>query len=650
MTAHSSRTSPSQSLDAFESLLARSAALGDDALADVIASASPPMPSLTLAPFLRAIPDLGQRPVVLDGAIDACLRARGDRALDSVAAELRADHPEFTQEIDLALRLEREMIGTTELAEWIANPDPLTLPMEVGPELDRGRRRYLLQELLGIGAQGCVYLALDLALSSAGHKTWVAVKRLHHPGSRDEAAKARRISHQHVVRPLDAFEDEQGASFSVFEHVPGPTLEAVRQAEPGRFDSRRAAELIIKLASGVQAAHAAGVVHRDLKPSNILMLGAEPKITDFGIAHRLRIGEDRRGNGSLAFVSPQQFQGEPPSPQDDVYSLAAILFWLLTGMYANGSSAPVAGERLSGATPAPPRLRSLRPDLDVDLESICDRGLAFNPQSRYRSADALIADLHAWLGRRPLDWARTPLRRRLSLSFQRHRALWIGGFLAAGFTGLSAAFVVQRIADAEARRLTAELHALNLEHDALKDRDIRARAVGTMFQNTLIQSRPDSAPANWIHAATFLEAFGGAELFGDVTKNQVLWDKRIDFAQLVLQDADKAGRRDTLEPLLIETCLVVWLVRAERGEDALAHIDRISPIWRRLLLPEDPWLSELEVYRAGAAFFAVKPDQENAKAVRAQRLAEAEAAAARVDPLPKPLVLMMQHLRSLKAR
>ncbi|HND54735.1 MAG TPA: hypothetical protein PLV92_20125, partial [Pirellulaceae bacterium] len=47
--------------------------------------------------------------------------------------------------------------------------------------------------------------------------------------------------------------------------------------------------------------------------------------------------------------------GEPPSPQDDVYSLAAILFWLLTGMYANGSSAPVAGERLSGATPAPPR-------------------------------------------------------------------------------------------------------------------------------------------------------------------------------------------------------------------------------------------------------------------------------------------------------
>lgn len=69
-----------------------------------------------------------------------------------------------------------------------------------------------------------------------------------------------------------------------------------------------------------------------------------------------------------------------------------------------------------------------------------------------------------------------------------------------------------------------------------------------------------------------------------------------------------------------------------------------------LLDSDDPWLLELDLYRAGAAYFVPKPDAENYKSLRRERLAEAEIIAARIAPLPKPLTLLMQHLRSLEGK
>ncbi|HEX8877136.1 MAG TPA: serine/threonine-protein kinase [Phycisphaerales bacterium] len=633
----------------FEARLQRVAVLDDDSLSDIIADEAPRGPGLELSLFLRAVPDIRSRPVVLDCAIEVCLESRAILTgnLNAAAEGLAGDYPELREEIEIACRLGSRMLSTTELVEKIANPEPLRLPLEVGPSIGRGRRRYQLQQCLGAGSEGAVYLALDLALSPQGHQTWVAVKRLHAAGSHDEAAKARRVNHENVVRSLDAFDGDHGETFYVFEHVPGGTLQSLRDGTPGRFDARTAVQILIGVASGVQAAHTVGLVHRDLKPGNILMVGGIPKIADFGIAQRVTFEPKGESGGSFAFKSPQQFRDYPASQQDDVYSLGAILFWLLTGSFANGATVAEALARLSGDGSDLPQLRHLRPDLDADLEAICRRALEFEAGARYRSADAMIADMRLWLEHRPLGWSRSPIHRRLGLSVRRHPILWLGGVAAAGFTTLGAMFVVQSMADAEARKQQAELSSLRIEQDVLKDRANRAAIAGTLVQTVLIQSRPDSVASNWINAATFLEAAAGSELFGDAKKNQLLWDKRIDLAEIALERASEAGTRDSLESLLIESSLCVWLIRSERGTEAIEHIDRITPIWRRLLQPEDAWLKELAAYRAGAAVVAVNQADAQADRLRRERLQEAEAAVAKLQVVPRPIELMMERLREL---
>jgi hypothetical protein len=121
----------------------------------------------------------------------------------------------------------------------------------------------------------------------------------------------------------------------------------------------------------------------------------------------------------------------------------------------------------------------------------------------------------------------------------------------------------------------------------------------------------------------------------------VLWDKRIDVALQHLEIADAAGTRDSLESLLMESSLCVWLIRAERGNEALKHIDRIAPIWRSMLKADDPWLKELETYRAGAEFFAVDPNSINALEQRKLKLAKTESLAATLAPMPKPIDLLL---------
>lgn len=645
------RITPEQlaALRRYEARLVEGRWLADDPLSDLVVDGARDLHDLELSMFLQALPEITEREIVLDAAIEVCLNSRKGRcgSLQAAADELTAEYPEFANQIQTALRLGTSMLSTSEVGKKLIDLRYLNLPTEVGPSVGKGRRRYSLQQCLGTGSEGVVYLALDLAFSPPGHQTWVAVKRTHVQGTPDEAAKARRVNHPNVVRAIDSFSGDFGEMFYVFEHVHGGTLENVRNAVSGNFDARRACELIIAIGRGIQAAHAEGLIHRDIKPSNILMATSVPKVADFGVSQQTRTAASHERVGSLAFTSPQKFRNAPPSLQDDVYALGGLLFWLLTGLFPNGQTAMDATSFLASENGRAASLRQHRPDLDQDLESICTRALAFDPSARYRSADALVGDLEKWAARLPLDWANTPLRRRVRLSIQRHPRLWAVacGLAVVGVLGFI--FVFQFISNAESRRLQAELHAANIEYANLKEKSERAIAVGNMFQRTLLQGRPDSVPANWIHATTFLEAASTSNLFGDATSNQILWDKRIDIALQHLEDADETGTRNSLESLLIESSLCVWLIRAERGEDAIKHIDRVMPIWRNMVQPGDAWLKELETYRAGAEFFAVDLNAFDALAQRKAKLAKTEAAAAGLKPLPRPIDLMLVRQKQL---
>src|SRR5205814_1032343 len=171
-------------------------------------------------------------------------------------------------------------------------------------------------------------------------------------------------------------------------------------------EARRAVALMAKVVRAVQYAHGQGILHRDLKPENILLDGrGEPLVSDFSLAKCLEptsnLTRTLTAFGAFDYVAPEQVNPAGAGlgklgPASDVYSLGAILFDLLTGR------PPFLGEHalkvIQQASEKPaPKLRTLVPGLDRDLETICAKSLEREPDARYRSAGALAEDLERWL-------------------------------------------------------------------------------------------------------------------------------------------------------------------------------------------------------------------------------------------------------------
>lgn len=222
-------------------------------------------------------------------------------------------------------------------------PDPLESAPPTSRGLAPGERvfgRYLLRRLLGQGGMGAVWLAWDQRLECevalkflADRLRWdeAALRSL-----REETRRARALTHPGIVRIHDLVEGGGQTAISM-EYVPGGSLHAVRaNRQPPVMLIREILQWLPGMAAALDYAHANGVIHRDLKPSNLLVAaGGAVKIADFGIAQPLAETALRLSqwapSGTLAYMSPQQHFGDPPSPADDVYALGATLYELLTG-------------------------------------------------------------------------------------------------------------------------------------------------------------------------------------------------------------------------------------------------------------------------------------------------------------------------------
>jgi hypothetical protein len=151
-----------------------------------------------------------------------------------------------------------------------------------------------------------------------------------------ETRRARQLTHPNIVRVHDFVEDGDSAAISM-ELVEGETLTVVRLRRENKFlEPADLAPWLPQLASALDYAHGEGrVVHRDLKPSNLMITGdGRLKVTDFGVARGLADSVPRvsmMSAGTLVYMSPQQAMGEDPAPSDDIYSLGATLYELLTG-------------------------------------------------------------------------------------------------------------------------------------------------------------------------------------------------------------------------------------------------------------------------------------------------------------------------------
>jgi formylglycine-generating enzyme required for sulfatase activity len=267
---------------------------------------------------------------------------------------------------------------------------------------------YTLTGVIAKGGMGIVYHGTQLGLNRP------AAVKLMHGWARDnatalvrftiEAEAVARLRHPHVVGVYE-FGEYDGSPFLAMEFLDGGTLEE-RIRRHGRFPPAEAAGLVAVLADAVSAAHAQGVVHRDLKPSNVMFTAAGvPKITDFGLA-RIGGGEVTVSGvmlGTPRYMSPEQAEGRvrETGTATDVWALGCILYRVLTGRLPfDAASDPATIQQVIHSEPLAPR--RLTPDVPRDLETICLKCLEKEPQRRYATADALAADLRAYLDGRPI--------------------------------------------------------------------------------------------------------------------------------------------------------------------------------------------------------------------------------------------------------
>ena len=256
--------------------------------------------------------------------------------------------------------------------------------------------RYRIEQPLGQGGMASVYLAHDEELDRPVALKILADNLAGDATFRDrferEAQLAARLSHPNVVRVFDVGESE-GRPFIVMEYVEGDTL-ADELARHGALEPVRAVGLALQICSGLEAAHASGLVHRDVKPRNLLLRpDGVLKIADFGIARAAestRLTEIGTILGTAAYLAPEQAEGLEETPAADLYSVGAVLYELLTGLvpYAATSLVELLAQQQAGP-PAPIG------GVPASLELAVVRCLEPDPTERPPSAGALAAELTA---------------------------------------------------------------------------------------------------------------------------------------------------------------------------------------------------------------------------------------------------------------
>jgi eukaryotic-like serine/threonine-protein kinase len=268
---------------------------------------------------------------------------------------------------------------------------------------------YRILAEIGRGGMGVVYRAVQL-----GANRDVALKMIlagDRAGAEDiarfrlEAEAVARLQHPNIVAVHEVGE-HAGLPFFSMEFCTGGSL--ANLISQRAVSPQEACGLLLKVARGAAAAHAAGIVHRDLKPQNVLLAAdGTPKITDFGLAKRMSAagaevtaGLTQTGAmlGTPAYMAPEQAFGDSKNvgPESDVYALGAMLYTMLVGRPPFVGPTPL-DTMLKVVTEEPESPRSLRRDVPQDLEVVCMKCLEKDRRKRYRSARELADDLARFL-------------------------------------------------------------------------------------------------------------------------------------------------------------------------------------------------------------------------------------------------------------
>jgi serine/threonine-protein kinase len=210
-----------------------------------------------------------------------------------------------------------------------------------------------------------------------------------------------KLRHRGILPVLDSGED-RGQPYVAMTLVGSSLEQALRKR--GSIAPDEAAHLVIEIARAVDYVHQHGIVHCDLKPSNILLDGEQPLITDFGLSRVLEPDwgldtmDQRRLEGTIPYMAPEQARGEPEKASD-IHALGAILFVLLTGRTPFGSGRRALAKIIHEEAPGP---RQVDPAVPATLDRIVRKCLRKDPSARYETAVQLAAELDRFRRNEPL--------------------------------------------------------------------------------------------------------------------------------------------------------------------------------------------------------------------------------------------------------
>jgi len=283
----------------------------------------------------------------------------------------------------------------------------------IGRDILNGQFQIL--QKIGSGGMGAVYKALQRDMNRM-----VGVKILHPKLAnrkdlvsrfRREARAMSQLTHPNTVKVFLYGELDDGSLYIIMEFLEGKNLNQTVRSE-GPFPLERALPILVQACGALDEAHKAGIIHRDLKPENIFLVQSDtfrdyPKLLDFGLA---KVGERQMRPGSIMltqegmvfgtpeFMSPEQAQGKPLTPASDVYSLAVILYEVLTGKLPFDAKSAMDFIQLHVVgKPIPLNQRVPGRTFPPLLEQIMDRALAKHAEARFASAAELATALQSVL-------------------------------------------------------------------------------------------------------------------------------------------------------------------------------------------------------------------------------------------------------------
>jgi len=258
-------------------------------------------------------------------------------------------------------------------------------PLEAGAQLQKGE--YTVERKLGTGGQATVYLAKHF--QSAGNAQSVALKEFVMPVFPDarvrksvaekfqqEAAMLSRLAHPQIVKLLDVFVEDHRA-YLVLERIQGNTLKGV-VIQRGVLFEGEVAKLALQMCDILLYLHNQNppVIHRDFTPDNLMLYEGKLFLIDFSVAQQIEINITGSVVGKHLYMAPEQFRGKA-SPQSDVYSFGATLFYLLTGKEP---------EAISVSHP-----RAIEPGISEQMDTLIAECTALDTASRPADLSAVKA-------------------------------------------------------------------------------------------------------------------------------------------------------------------------------------------------------------------------------------------------------------------